>query len=139
MVAANGYDERFAALLRERGITASDMAARLKLSYQAVKKIVDGKSKMMAADNNARAAAILNVDSDWLATGEGRRERGKLPFSERALRIAAIYDQVSPKDRRHIDAAADAAASPDDPSGAAATGSDDVPPPGPIRSPARSN
>lgn len=115
MVAANGYDERFAALLRERGITAGDMAGCMKLSYQAVKKIVDGKSKMMAADNNARAAAILGVDSDWLATGEGSRERSKAPYSASALRVAAIYDQVSPKDRRHIDAVADAAASPDDP------------------------
>jgi len=34
-------------------------------------------------------------------------------YSERALRVAAIYDQVSAKDRRHIDAVADAAASPD--------------------------
>lgn len=115
MVAANGYDERFAALLAERKLTAKDMASRLKISYQAVKKIVDGKSKMMAADNNARAAAILNVDSDWLATGEGSRERSRPTFSQGALRVAAIYDSVTPKDRRHIDAAADAAASPDDP------------------------
>jgi transcriptional regulator with XRE-family HTH domain len=110
MVAPNGYDERFSGLLRERGITARAMADRLQVSYQAVKKIVDGKSKMMAADNNARAAAILDVDSDWLATGEGLRERSKAPHSARALRIAAIYDQASPRDRQHIDAIADAAA-----------------------------
>lgn len=32
-------------------------------------------------------------------------------FSDRALRVAAIYDQVSASDRRHIDAIADAATS----------------------------
>lgn len=115
MVAANGYDERFAALLKERGMTAKDMASKLQISYQAVKKIVDGKSKMMAADNNARAAAIFGVDSDWLATGEGSRERAKPQFSTAALRVAAIYDRVTRRDRMHIDAAADAASSPDDP------------------------
>lgn len=138
MVVANGYDERFAALLAERRLTPKDMADQLKVSYQAVKKIVDGKSKMMAADNNARAAAILGVDSDWLATGEGSRERGKAAFSPGALRVAAIYDSVSPKDRRHIDAAADAAASPDDPPGLATDlGEPPLPAPTPARPQAR--
>lgn len=115
MVADNGYDERFAKVLKDSGISVSDMASRLDVSYQAIKKIVEGKSKMMNADNNARAAAILGVDPDWLATGNGSLERGHRAYSAGALRVAAIYDQVSPKDRRHIDAVADAAASPDDP------------------------
>jgi transcriptional regulator with XRE-family HTH domain len=136
MVAPNGYDERFAALLKERKLTAAEMAARLRISYQAVKKIVDGKSKMMAADNNAKAAAILGVDSDWLATGEGSKARSTPQFSQAALRVAAIYDSVTPKDRRHIDAAADAASSPDDPP-EEVTDSDDQPLPGPTPAPVR--
>lgn len=134
MVAANGYDERFAALLTERKLTAKDVASELGISYQAVKKIVDGKSKMLAADNNARAAALLGVDSDWLATGEGSRERAKPQFSKAALRVAAIYDRVTAKDRRHIDAAADAASSPDDPP-EAATDSSAAPLPAPRPAP----
>lgn len=102
MVAPNGYDERFAALLTERGLTEKDVAAALGVSYQAVKKIVDGKSKMMAADNNARAAALLNVDSDWLATGDGHRERGRSPFSPAAQKVAQQFDQLTPEQQRTI-------------------------------------
>lgn len=41
------------------------------ISYQAVKKAVDGKSNAFSAANNAIAAAALGVRSDWLASGVG--------------------------------------------------------------------
>ncbi len=43
----------------------------LGLSYQAVKKVLDGKSKTFSATNNARIADFLAVDPTWLATGHG--------------------------------------------------------------------
>jgi phage repressor protein C with HTH and peptisase S24 domain len=109
-----GYAERFSSAMEESGKDIAELARALKLSYNAVKKVGVGTTNMMSAYNNARAAAILGVSSDWLATGEGLRERSVQQLSREALRVAAIYDQVSAKDRRHIDAAADAAASPDD-------------------------
>ena len=110
-----GYAGRFASALKASGMDVGTFASTVGLSYQAVKKLEAGSTKMLTACNNARAAAILGVSSDWLATGEGQRQRFAQQFSDAALRVAAIYDQVSAKDRRYIDAAVDAAASPDDP------------------------
>jgi hypothetical protein len=45
------------------------LADALSLSYQAVKKVLDGKSAAFSAANNARAAAYLGADPTWLATG----------------------------------------------------------------------
>lgn len=35
-----------------------------------MKKLEDGKTKSLSAENNARAARFLGVNSFWLATGE---------------------------------------------------------------------
>jgi hypothetical protein len=47
------------------------MADELKVSYQAVKKVVDGKSNAFTAANNDTASRFLGVNSRWLATGKG--------------------------------------------------------------------
>lgn len=48
------------------------LADVLALSYQGVKKVLDGKSRAFNALNNARIAAFLEVDASWLATGLGQ-------------------------------------------------------------------
>lgn len=57
------------------GITAIDLASRMRVTYQAVKKVLDGKSKAFGTENNSAAAIILDVDPDWLATGKGHASR----------------------------------------------------------------
>lgn len=63
-------------------MSAKDLAAELSVSYQAVKKVVDGKSAAFSAANNAYAARALKVTGDWLATGEGpmRAPQSAWPF-----------------------------------------------------------
>jgi len=54
-----------------------DFAAKIGVSYQAVKKLfnTDGqRSNSMQSHNHSRAARLLRVNPDWLATGEGTKD-----------------------------------------------------------------
>lgn len=68
------YSARLQAAMTKRGVTVSQVAAGMGVSYQAVKRVLDGLSKAFSAANNTRAASFLNVRADWLATGEGEME-----------------------------------------------------------------
>lgn len=69
-----------------------------------------GVSIQAAVDAQRR----LSISATWVLDGTKPQLIGGGPgFSVGALRVAAIYDQVGRKDRKHIDAAADAAASQD--------------------------
>lgn len=70
------YRDRLTAAMQAANISASKLAEGLNTSYQAVKKVVDGKSSAFNAANNALAARILGVSSDWLALGEGDMKSG---------------------------------------------------------------
>ncbi|MCQ9618364.1 hypothetical protein L1889_18160 [Paenalcaligenes niemegkensis] len=61
--------------MKEAGMDVRQLSDALDASYQAVKKVIDGKSSAFNAANNARAAQLLNVSGDWLALGVGPRER----------------------------------------------------------------
>lgn len=71
------YWERLEPLLKGAAYTPADFARKMGISYQAMKKVMDGGS--FGKDNNAKAASILNVSSDWLATGKGPKERNAQP------------------------------------------------------------
>jgi hypothetical protein len=68
---SDDYQGRFARAMAEAGIGVASVAEGVGVTYQAIKKVVDGTTKMLAADNNVRAARLLGVNSEWLATGEG--------------------------------------------------------------------
>lgn len=72
MVEPRDYKDRLAWAMKEAKISTTDLAFVMKLSYQAVKKVLDGKSKAFSAANNEAAAACLLVSSRWLATGKGQ-------------------------------------------------------------------
>lgn len=65
------YSARLKKAMEERGVSVSQLAAGMGVSYQAVKRVLEGLSKAFSAANNAKAAAYLSVNPDWLATGEG--------------------------------------------------------------------
>lgn len=65
------YSERLKAAMDERSVSVSQLAAGMGVSYQAVKRALDGLSKAFSAANNTKAAAFLRVSPDWLATGSG--------------------------------------------------------------------
>ena len=64
------YVERLELALKHAQVTPKDLQVHLGVSYQAMKKLMDGVSKSLSAENHARAARFLGVNSYWLATGE---------------------------------------------------------------------
>lgn len=72
------YRDRLSAAMQAANVSASKLAEGLNTSYQAVKKVIDGKSSAFNAANNALAARLLGVSSDWLALGEGDMNSGVL-------------------------------------------------------------
>lgn len=65
------YSERLKTAMEARSVSVSQLAAGMGVSYQAVKRVLDGLSKAFSAANNTRAAATLRISPDWLATGTG--------------------------------------------------------------------
>lgn len=103
------YSERIAASMKNAGVSVSSLAANLGVSYQAVKKVVDGKSRAFTAENNAKAAAFLHVSPDWLATGKGEMRLTPLSSTstvggglsiEQALEVVAAKLNELPSDAR---------------------------------------
>jgi hypothetical protein len=64
------YATRLDAAIKNANSSASQLSAALGISYQAIKKVLDGKSTALNAENHMRAARFLGVNSFWLATGE---------------------------------------------------------------------
>ena len=67
------YEKRLKEAMADAGVNVTALARAIKKSYQAVKKVCDGKSGAFNAENNSRAAAFLGVNPDWLATGSGSK------------------------------------------------------------------
>lgn len=67
------YRERLEAAMKAAGKSTAEVAAALGVSYQAVRKLLNGSTHAFSAENNAAAARFLNVSSDWLSTGKGPR------------------------------------------------------------------
>lgn len=68
------YSERLKTAMEARSVSVSQLAAGMGVSYQAVKRVLDGLSKAFSAANNTRAAATLRISPDWLATGTGNMD-----------------------------------------------------------------
>lgn len=63
------YSDRLKAAMSLRIVNTPQLAAAMKVSYQAVKKVLDGKTSAFGSVNNLEAARYLSVDSEWLAAG----------------------------------------------------------------------
>ena len=101
------YSERLSAAMRSRGVSTQQLADRLMISYQAVKKVLDGKSAAFSAANNAKAARALSVSSEWLATGDGVMDvvssGPEWPFGDYA-RYEALSNEKKEELKRIVDA-----------------------------------
>lgn len=67
------YAERLKGAMASANVSTQALATGMGLSYQAVKKVLNGTSKAFTALNNVLAARVLNVNPTWLATGEGEQ------------------------------------------------------------------
>lgn len=63
------YSERLLLAMRKAGHTTASLHRALGVSYQAVKKAVDGGK--FGTANHLKAARLLGVNPEWLATGCG--------------------------------------------------------------------
>lgn len=66
------YKDRLEHAMKAASVSTQELADHLKVSYQAVKKVLDGKTSSFTAQNNAKAADFLGVNASWLATGVGQ-------------------------------------------------------------------
>ena len=76
------YGTRLEEALTLAGKSRQDLCTAIGISEQAIGQVIQGKTKAFTAENNARAARYLRVDSYWLATGEGhaKLEGADWPF-----------------------------------------------------------
>lgn len=65
------YKDRLAKAMAVAKVKTQALADALGISYQAVKKVLDGKSAAFDTVNNSKAAKFLGISSDWLAREEG--------------------------------------------------------------------
>jgi hypothetical protein len=93
------YQKRLLDSMKNAGVDEHALAKALKVSYQAVKKVTDGKTNAFTALNNAKAAQFLGVGSGfWLATGEP--EPQAVQYSPQALDVARSLDAIADQDQR---------------------------------------
>lgn len=80
MMDAMNYASRLARAMEHARATTSTLARALGVTYQAIAKINDGRSKSLSAENNDKAARFLGVDPSWLATaGAAYEPANQLP------------------------------------------------------------
>ncbi|RYH66083.1 MAG: XRE family transcriptional regulator [Alcaligenaceae bacterium] len=65
------YGDRLKLALELGGKSRKELSASMGVSVQAIGDVINGKSRALTAENNARAAAALGVNPTWLATGDG--------------------------------------------------------------------
>lgn len=71
----NDYCERLQKAMDAKSMSRQDLAAAMGISYQAVRKVLTGGTKAFSAEHNSKAASLLGVDPDWLATGRSSANR----------------------------------------------------------------
>lgn len=104
MVDFRDYRDRLNWAMKEAHVTAQRLADHMGVSYQAVKKVMDGKTKAFSAANNDVAAAFLGITSRWLATGKGVIKASDIIDVEarfatrRELPPAGVVSDIKPPD-----------------------------------------
>lgn len=92
------YKDRLDRAMLARSVTHRQLAAAIKISYQAVKKVTEGKSTAFTAENNSKVAKFLKISSDWLAAGDGEMtlepETNSWPFSDELLAAIGKLDDA---------------------------------------------
>jgi hypothetical protein len=100
------YKDRLQSAMKEANVSIAMLAKELKISYQAVKKVLDGKTATFDAANHAKAARYLKRSPDWLLDGttpvavEG--EKLPIPLSPQAVELAKLFDMLTDRIKRTV-------------------------------------
>jgi hypothetical protein len=65
------YSQRLIEAMKDAKLDVTALSKGMGISYQAVRKAVGGGK--FGTDSNIKAARLLGVSSDWLATGKGEK------------------------------------------------------------------
>lgn len=71
--------ERLTTAMERSGITQAELARACGVKPPSVNGWLSGKSKFLRGENLLKAAAVLGVSQQWLATGEGLMETAATP------------------------------------------------------------
>jgi transcriptional regulator with XRE-family HTH domain len=66
--------ERFAEAMRDRNVTAPEVAAALGMSENGVDKIIQGKTKKLRPSTSEKASRYFKVRAEWLNYGKGPKK-----------------------------------------------------------------
>jgi hypothetical protein len=96
---ASDYARRFAEAMRLCGIDKqTEIAARIGVTKATINALLGGRSRYLDAPNSAIAARVMQVDHDWLATGEGEPRPllmlERMGLSPKAVEIGRLFDQL---------------------------------------------
>lgn len=104
------YAERLRHALEVSGMTQQQLADRIGVKQQSIQYLckLDGKDRKSAY--TPQIAEILNVRAQWLATGQGKKERSdrtlnaemahfRLSLAEQLKKIGVNFDELSDGDR----------------------------------------
>lgn len=97
------YGARLEHALTERKVSATALAKHMGVSYQAVKRVIDGKTAEFSASNHAKAASYLNISPDWLLSGAGDMTpsaTAATALSGKARQLGVLLDRIKDQDAR---------------------------------------
>lgn len=87
------YWSRLKPEMDAKGITKAALSRKLGISYQAIKKVVDGGA--FGVENNFKAARHLGLSPEWLSSGKGPKYAVTAPPSPvQAQEPSAAYSVV---------------------------------------------
>lgn len=108
--------DRITKALKHSGKTAANLAKELGITESAVSHWGNGNTKKIASDKLFAVARALNVNPEWLATGEGvmQRNRGAgASLSREGEMLLEQYEQLPEARRRAVRAVVDSYADSD--------------------------
>jgi transcriptional regulator with XRE-family HTH domain len=95
------YGKRLEEAIKIAGSSRAKVATAAGLTVQAIGQCIRGETEFLKVDGSARAAAFLDVDHFWLATGEGKpRPDRAWPFE---LILPSQYKQIDADFKRHLE------------------------------------
>ena len=95
------YGKRLDAAIKMANSSRALVAKAAGVSVQAIGQCIREETEFLKVDGSAKAAALLDVDHYWLATGEGRPRPDRVwPFE---FILPSQYKQLDPDIKRRIE------------------------------------
>lgn len=87
------YWSRLKPEMDAKGVTKAALSRKLGISYQAIKKVVDGGA--FGVENNFKAARLLGLSPEWLSSGKGPKNAPAFSSASQTEGLGANYPNAS--------------------------------------------